>query len=83
MTNSKYMGGQGGTMMMMAVSYLPALALGHIKDFIYYAYAGLLKEQTLHTFCLGSLEAIVNLACYHLTQPPPSLLPCVMRIVVE
>ncbi|KAG2345689.1 hypothetical protein BDR05DRAFT_998300 [Suillus weaverae] len=45
------------------------LALEHLQDFIYYAYTfytRLLEEPTLRSFRPGWLEALGNLACYHM-----------------
>jgi hypothetical protein len=64
MTNSKYRqawenNGDG--------SVIPALALGHLQDLIYYGYTfytGLLEEQTLRTFRVGWLEATSDLTRY-------------------
>jgi hypothetical protein len=68
-------------------SVIPALALGHLQDLIYYAYTfytGLLEEQTLRTFRTGWIEVIGGLAHYRLAlPPPPSLPPRVTRIMVE
>jgi hypothetical protein len=50
-------------------SFTLLFALKHLQDFIYYAYTfytGLLKEQTLRTFRAGWLEALGDLAPYHM-----------------
>ena len=47
-------------------SFTSPLALKHLQDFIYYTYTFYTRKQTLHLFRAGWLEALGNLARYHM-----------------
>ncbi|KAJ3496287.1 hypothetical protein NLJ89_g10508 [Agrocybe chaxingu] len=54
---------------LLCASSVSPLALGHLQDFIYYAYTfytGLLEEPTLNSFKLGWLETLGDLARYRM-----------------
>ena len=47
-------------------SFTSPLALEHLQDFIYYTYTFYTEKQTLHPFRVGWLEALGDLARYHM-----------------